>query len=357
MQTTDSVWCYIPSVLLVDRALIKVDNLEKKFISYRKQPGILGSLRTLIKREYIEKKAIENFSLEIKQGEIVGLLGPNGAGKTTLMKMFTGIIVPSAGKISILGYNPWEREKDFRKRIAFVMGQKFQLWWDIPAMDSFKLLQKYYEISPKDFEKRIKLMASIMEVESLLHIHVRKLSLGERMKLELIASLLYNPEVIFLDEPTIGLDLVAQEKIRNFVKDYQRQTNCTIIITSHYMADVKVLCDRLVLVLDGKKEFDGDVEDFENILGDERQVSFKFSEPITSDLYHFTSVDARWNADKTQVDVRIPAKKLRDMSVNILRNFPVVEFHTEKMPIERVMKTLMLNPNMLRGINAKNSSL
>ena len=328
--------------------VLRAKGLSKKFISYKKEAGLIGSLRSLIKREYEEKIAVDSFSLQIDRGEIVGLLGPNGAGKTTLMKMFTGIIVPSAGSLTILGHTPADRNKDFRKNIALVMGQKFQLWWDIPAMDSFELLQRYYEISRSDFKARISTMAQILEVENLLQVHVRKLSLGERMKMELMASLLHNPQIIFLDEPTIGLDLVAQEKIREFVREYQKKTDCVIILTSHYMADVEELCKRLVLIFDGKNRYDGPTHDFYRILGDEQSVNFRFSKEISSTDNLFDGLGAKWNNERTSVELLIPRETLRERTIKIMQELPVVEFNTEKMPIEKVMKTLMKNPELLR---------
>ena len=331
--------------------ILRACALSKKFISYKKQPGLIGSVKSLFKREYVEKMAVDNFSLEILPGEIVGLLGPNGAGKTTLMKMFTGIIVPSSGSLHILNCNPWQREKDFRKKIALVMGQKSQLWWDIPAMDSFELLQKYYEIPRMDFNRRIQEMSRDLEVESLLHIHVRKLSLGERMKMELMASLLHNPEIIFLDEPTIGLDLVAQEKIREFIKSYREQTNCSVIITSHYMADVEELCQRLVLIFDGQNRFDGPLYRFSNIFGHEKKVSFRFSISVTDTPSWLGHLEPQWNQDRTFVELRISEDDLRKNTMEIIKNFPVIEFNTEKMPIERIMKTIIKNPELLRNQN------
>ena len=337
--------------------LIKVQGLRKQFISYKKAPGILGSFTSFFKRNPIAKDAVKGFNLEVKKGEIVGLLGPNGAGKTTLMKMFTGIIVPTEGELKILGSNPWERDKNFRKRIALVMGQKSQLWWDIPAMDSFLLLQKYYEVSDENFKKRIDKMSSLLGVEDLLHIHVRKLSLGERMKMELMASLLHNPEVIFLDEPTIGLDLVAQENIRNFIKEYHRENDCCIIITSHYMQDVQALCDRLVLIFDGEKGYDGPLHSFEDILGSEKSVAFSFKEPQdpNNELFKFDGKDlgATWNEDNTSVELRVPEENLCRVSSAILQGLPVDDFATEKLPIERVMKELMNNPEILRQKRAE----
>lgn len=329
--------------------MIKTRGLTKNFLSYKKSPGFMGSIKALYKRDYITKTAVNSYDLEIKKGEIVGLLGPNGAGKTTLMKMLTGIIVPSSGEILVAGSVPADRNKEFRKRIALVMGQKSQLWWDIPAMDSFLLLQKFYEVSDSDFEERIEEMSTLLDVKDLLHVHVRKLSLGERMKMELMASLLHNPEVIFLDEPTIGLDLVAQENIRYFIKEFHRKNNTTIILTSHYMADVHALCKRLVLILQGNKGFDGPIEEFEQILGREKSVSFSFSEAIEDHTHFFENWSPEWNQSFTKVDLRLPQEDLRDIGKAVLEKFPVVEFNTEKMPIERVMKTLMEKPELALG--------
>lgn len=327
--------------------MIKTSNLIKSFKSYKKKPGFMGSIESLYKRDYTIKSAVDSFDLDIPSGQIVGLLGPNGAGKTTLMKMFTGIIVPSSGEINVLGHNPSERDKSFRKKIALVMGQKSQLWWDIPAMDSFLLLQKYYEIEEDEFNEKIEHMSSILEVKDLLHIHVRKLSLGERMKMELMASLLHSPEVIFLDEPTIGLDLVAQESIRKFIKDYHQKNNCTIILTSHYMADVQELCSRIVLILGGKKAYDGLIEDFEKILGHEKRVSFYFNTSVDKSSELFSKFKPEWSLNDLKVELLIPEGELRNTSSKIISNFDVCDFNTETLPIEKVMKTLISNPEIL----------
>ncbi|OUR99815.1 multidrug ABC transporter ATP-binding protein [Halobacteriovorax marinus] len=327
--------------------MIQTNKLKKSFKSYKKKPGFLGSIQSLYKRDYITKDAVADFDLDIPEGQIVGLLGPNGAGKTTLMKMFTGIIVPTSGEINILGHRPSDREKSFRKKIALVMGQKSQLWWDIPAMDSFLLLQKYYEISKDDFDEKIEHMSELLGVKELLHIHVRKLSLGERMKMELMASLIHSPEIIFLDEPTIGLDLVAQENIRNFIKDYHRKNNCTIILTSHYMADVQELCSKIVLILNGKKAYDGDIQDFEKLLGHEKRVSFSFKNPISNDDKYFEQYTPEWAEGRMQVELLIPEEQLRSVSSKVITNYEVEDFNTEVLPIEKVMKTLILNPEIL----------
>jgi len=328
--------------------MIKCQGLTKTFQSYKKEPGLAGSIKALFSRNYINKDAVSDFSFEVEHGEMIGLLGPNGAGKTTLMKMFTGIIVPSGGELEVIGYKPYERSKEFRKKISLVMGQKSQLWWDIPAMDSFQLLQKYYEISDTQFKQRVAFMSELLEVKDLLHVHVRKLSLGERMKLELMASLLHSPEIIFLDEPTIGLDLMAQENIRDFIKNYHHENKVTIILTSHYMADVTALCKRLVLIFEGKKRFDDSIEKFENILGQEKIVSFGFNSPQDPFDSLWQGLDGSWSEEKDYVELRIPENRLREMTSKILTEKNVRDFSTEKMPIERVMKTLMANPEILR---------
>ncbi len=326
--------------------MIITRGLTKKFTSYKKKPGLKGALESLWQREAIHKKAVDAFDLEIAQGEVVGLLGPNGAGKTTLMKMFTGIIVPSDGELDVLGYKPFDRAKEFRKKIALVMGQKSQLWWDIPAMDSLHLIKAYYEIGNKAFEQRVEEMAELLNVKELLHIHVRRLSLGERMKLELMASLLHQPEILFLDEPTIGLDLVAQDAIRDFIKRYHAAHRPTVILTSHYMQDVQSLCSRLVLVMNGQKAFDGPISQFEKILGTDKSVHFTFSSAVTQKDF-FAAYSPKWDERDLSVEIAIAGDKLREFSAEVLTRFDVCDFQTEKMPIERVMKELMLRPELL----------
>ena len=328
--------------------MISCKSLGKDFRHYKKEPGLLGSLRSFYKREYERKAAVKAFDLTIEKGEMVGLLGPNGAGKTTLMKMFSGIIVPSSGELTVLGHVPFHREQSFRKKIALVMGQKSQLWWDIPAMDSFELLQRYYEIPARDFKKRLSALSSLLAVENLLKVHVRKLSLGERMKMELMACLLHQPEVLFLDEPTIGLDLVAQRNIRDFIAAYQSENKTTVILTSHYMVDVEALCSRIVLVLGGEKRYDGSIEDFSHILGREKYLSVTFQHPVAREEARLAAYDPQWNDTRTRVDLRVPETALQTVAIDILTQWPVAEFSMEKMPIERVMNALLTNPQLLR---------
>jgi ABC-2 type transport system ATP-binding protein len=326
---------------------ISCQGLAKNYRSYKKQPGLIGTLKSFITPQPFYIPAIRDFSFEVQRGEIVGLLGPNGAGKTTLMKMLTGIIPPSAGQCRVVGYQPFQRARDFRKRIALVMGQKSQLWWDIPAFDSFQLLQRYYEIPEDTFKQRVTMFGDLLGVTKLFNIHVRRLSLGERMKLELMACLLHEPEVCFLDEPTIGLDVVAQKQIREFFKEYQRLHSTTVILTSHYMADIAALCPRIVLVLGGRKRFDGSIREFEYILGREKFVSLLFSEPVNKADPIWQDLRPQWDNSGTAVELQIAEDRLRELSVRIFAEFPVVDYSTEKLPIERVLNALLLNPKLL----------
>ncbi len=328
--------------------VIVARGLAKDFVSYRKQPGLLGSLRAFFRPDPIVKPAVRDFDLEIAPGEIVGLLGPNGAGKTTLMKMLTGIVVPTRGELSVLGFTPFDRAEAFRLRIALVMGQKSQLWWDIPARDSFDLLRAYYQVPRPEFERRLAELAELLGVAEQLPIHLRRLSLGERMKMELIACLLHRPEVLFLDEPTIGLDVVAQDSIRGFLKDWARRYGTTILLTSHYMADVAALCRRIVLILDGEKRFDGPLRDFERLLGSEREVTFTLSEPRPGDP-RFEPFDPVYSEEGRRVALRIPEAELREVTARILTEFPVVDFASESLPVERVMKQLLASTRPARS--------
>lgn len=329
--------------------MIRARGLAKSFVSYKKEPGLWGSLRSFVRPQPIEKAAVRDFDLDVEPGEVVGLLGPNGAGKTTLMKMLTGIVVPSRGELAVLGFEPAARDEAFRRRIALVMGQKSQLWWDIPAMDSFELLRRYYEVPEADFRARLDELAALLGVGGQLHVHLRRLSLGERMKMELMACLLHGPEILFLDEPTIGLDLVAQNAVREFLAGWARLHRTTILLTSHYMADVAALARRVVLIQEGAKRFDGPLRDFERLLGNDRVVVFTFAEPMAH--HPLLAGLAPVAADEgRRVEVRIPEATLRETTARILTELPVLDFASENLPIERVMKELMANPALaVRG--------
>jgi ABC-2 type transport system ATP-binding protein len=326
---------------------IRCRALAKSFKTSAKEPGIRGAALAFFRPKTKVSHAVQSFDLEVRQGELVALLGPNGAGKTTLMKMLSGIIVPSSGEAEVLGHQPYKRDLAFRRRIALVMGQKSQLWWDIPAMDSFLLLKAYYELSEADFRRRLGDLTERLGVGALLTTHVRKLSLGERMKMELIASLLHAPQVMFLDEPTIGLDLVAQQAIRDFLREYHRQSSTTIILTSHYMADVQALCERIVLVLGGRKRFDGPLARFEGILGREKFLSVRFQGPVDTTDPLWQGLDPTWREGNSVAELRVADDRFRALASEILARFPVIDVTTDKLPIERVMSALLARPELL----------
>ncbi|MEN8141538.1 MAG: ATP-binding cassette domain-containing protein [Thermodesulfobacteriota bacterium] len=237
--------------------MIQVENLHKEFQVHRKAAGLKASLRSLFRRETVTKVAVDHVSFNVGEGEIVGLVGANGAGKTTIVKMLAGIIHPTSGHLRVLGHEPWARHNDFRRQIALIMGQKAQLWWDLPAADCFLLLREIYQVPKKEHGEMLDFLLDLLDVREELNIQIRRLSLGERMKMELIAALLHRPRVVFLDEPTIGLDLAAQRAIRDFILRYRQEMRPAMILTSHYMEDIERLCERIIIIRDGRFIFDG----------------------------------------------------------------------------------------------------
>src|SRR5512141_1645507 len=227
---------------------IEVSGLTKAFRTYKKQPGFSGAVRGLFRRRYEQTVAVKDVSFTIEPGELVGFLGPNGAGKTTTLKMLAGLLYPTSGSAQVLGYVPWERNDGYRRQFALLLGQKNQLWWDLPARESLELNAKIYGISNAMLERTVSEMTELLNVRDKLNVAVRELSLGERMKMELIASLLHRPKVLFLDEPTIGLDVVSQQTVREFLREYNQQQKTTILLTSHYMADIQALCKRVIII-------------------------------------------------------------------------------------------------------------
>lgn len=258
--------------------MIEVKNLTRYYYFKEKEPGFKGAVKHLLKPTKKSKKAVSDFNLSIEKGEFVGLIGPNGAGKTTLVKMLTGIIPPSHGDIRVCGYQPSELKNAFRKKYAVVMGQKSQLWWDLPAMDSFLLNKEIYQIPEDRFKENLDTLVALFEVEEFLQKQVRQLSLGQRMKMEIIASLLHDPEVIFLDEPTIGLDGIAQKQIRKFLKKINEERQTTIILTSHYMEDIRSLCERIVVINDGEKIYEGSYSELIATVSPYKIVTFEFEQ-------------------------------------------------------------------------------
>ena len=240
--------------------VIETNHLTKTYERFTKEAGLRGSIKSLFKREYVTKKAVSDFNLSVEEGEFIGLIGPNGAGKTTLVKMLTGIIAPTSGEISVVGHYPNKLENSFKTQYAVVMGQKSQLFFELSAADTFLLFKELYHIPEEEYHNNLNYFIELFQIADLLGVQVRTLSLGERMKLELIVALLHNPKVLFLDEPTIGLDAVAQKQIRKFLKEVNETKGTTIILTSHYMEDIKSLCRRCVVINGGMKLYDGDTD-------------------------------------------------------------------------------------------------
>ncbi|QGJ69516.1 ABC transporter [Planctomycetales bacterium 10988] len=272
-------------------AAIEIENLTKTYRVYRKREGLWESVRGLLHREYRDVHAVNGIDLTVEKGEFVAFLGPNGAGKTTTLKLLSGVLTPTSGKAEVLGFVPWQRKNEYRRRFALVMGQKNQLWWDLPAQESFRLHQQIYHIDPTEYEKTLKELASLLKVQKLLGQPVRELSLGERMKMELMAALLHSPEVLFLDEPTIGLDVVAQHDIQNFLREYQERQETTILLTSHYMKDVAALCKRVVVVSGGNIVYDGSLNGIIDRFSLHKVISLQFAEDqLPGDLSRFGDV-------------------------------------------------------------------
>lgn len=301
--------------------MIRVTNLRKEFKSHVKEPGLRGSLKALVKRQEVVRAALKSVNLEIAQGEIVGLIGANGAGKTTLVKILAGIVHPTSGDATVLGFRPWERNNDYRKQMCLIMGQKNQVWWDLPALDSFLLLKEIYQIDDARYKKNLEFLAETLMITPHLKTQVRKLSLGERMKIELMAALLHDPQVIFLDEPTIGLDLSSQKAVREFLKTYQREKKPITILTSHYMEDIKELCPRIVIIKEGEFVFDGALKEVQNMLGDEKVLSVTTSEKTFK--------------------VHVPRLELARKTQEILSTHEVLDLNIQDPSVEDIIESIM----------------
>jgi len=317
---------------------IETRDLCKTYTSVKKDPGIWGSIKGLFSREVVSLEAVKNIDLSIEQGELVGFLGPNGAGKTTTLKMLSGILYATSGTAKVLGYTPHDRRKEMLRQISIIMGNKMQLWWDLPAWDSFVVLSELYDVDRATFKKRVKYLAECLQIEDKLHSQVRKLSLGERMKCELIAALLHHPRVVFLDEPTIGLDVVSQKRIRDFLKQWHKEEGCTVVLTSHYMQDVQELCDRVVVIDHGTMIFDGTLGNLTRQFKNTRHIRLSFTETVSKDdlLKYGTVVSSEGESAVIEI--------LRDDTPSVtsalLAALPVNDVSIEEVDIEDVIRDL-----------------
>jgi len=316
--------------------IIKVSGLKKYYKVHKKEPGLGGSIKSLFNRKYEEVKAVNDISFEIEEGELIGFIGPNGAGKTTTLKCLSGLLYPTQGKISVLGFNPWDRKNDFLKQISLVMGQKNQLWWDLPAIETFILNKEIYEIPQKQYEETLDELVELLEVRDILKVQVRKLSLGQRMKCELIAALLHSPKVLFLDEPTIGLDVVSQKKMRDFIREYNRRKKSTIILTSHYMDDVKELCQRVIIIDKGKLIFDGKLSEIIERYADHKIISVVFSKDV--DPKKLESIGAIKEYCFPKVIFMVKREIASVAAAELLQHYPVADLNIEEVPIEDIIR-------------------
>jgi ABC-2 type transport system ATP-binding protein len=318
--------------------IIQVKNLSKTYTYHKKQPGLWQSIKGLFKREMLKAEAVKNINFSIDKGEIVGFLGPNGAGKTTTLKMLSGILYPSDGSATVLGHTPWKRNPVFQRQFALVMGQKNQLWWDLPPMESFILNKEIYGVPDAQFKKTLDEMTALLDIKDILDVQVRKLSLGQRMKAELVAALLHDPKVLFLDEPTIGLDVVSQNNIREFLKEYNQRKKTTIILTSHYMEDVEALCDRVILINHGTIGYDGPLNQLLDQYIDQKQLVITFTDDVKkSDLDPLGHIK-EWSKRRVVLDV--PKEEAKRVAVAVLTKFPVDDILINEMEIEEVVRRL-----------------
>lgn len=317
--------------------IIETQGLTKIYKRVEKEDGLKGTLKALFRRQIVEKTALSNFDIHVEQGEFLGLIGPNGAGKTTLVKLLCGIIQPTCGKVQVLGFTPGKLKDDFRRSFAVVMGQKSQLWWDLPASDTFLLNKEIYGIADGPYQENVTYFSELFQVKELLSTPVRNLSLGEHMKLELIAALLHSPKVLFLDEPTIGLDAVAQKQIRSFLKEVNETKGVTILLTSHYMEDIKHLCSRTVVINGGKKVYDGNLNVLLSSFQQQRTITVSLNNETIPEL----ELGVEW-LERTPLKAVFKVKKelVKPAVQNLLNRYEVTDIRIEEEEIGGVIERI-----------------
>jgi len=326
-----------PDALFSDTTIL-VENLSKTYLVPEREGGFGAAVRSFFRRQYHSVEAAKDVSFRIGAGEIVGFLGPNGAGKTTTLKMLAGVLHPTSGTAQVLGYTPWERKRDYLLAMTLVMGQRSRLSWDIPAADSFLLGQAIYRLTDKAYTETLAELDELLELSPIMRKPVRNLSLGERMKCELAAGLLHRPRVLFLDEPTIGLDITAQARIRQFLREYNRRTGATILLTSHYMADVVALCERIIIIHQGQLKYDGGIADLSHRIAPFKVIGVAVQEGSPCDLICYgplTSVEEDSNGKQY---IQVPADQVNAVTTRILSELPVQDLTIEDPPIENVIE-------------------
>jgi ABC-2 type transport system ATP-binding protein len=315
--------------------IISVSQLSKRYRVYQKEAGFFGSLKSLVHRTYTDAKAVDDISFTIDTGELVGFIGPNGAGKTTTLKCLSGLLYPTSGTVKVLGFTPFQRKHAFLKQISLVMGQKNQLWWDLPASDSFLLNKEIYEVSDTQYKKVLGDLVDLLDVSAVLNVQVRKLSLGQRMKCELIAALLHQPKIIFLDEPTIGLDVLMQQKLREFIREYNERYNATVILTSHYMKDVEALCKRVIIIDHGRILYDGSLAQIIHQYSKHKIITVVFSQKVPRD--RLEQIGEIVSYADLQVTLSVPREISSTIAATLLSTFPVDDVTIEEPNIEEII--------------------
>lgn len=316
---------------------ITARGLTKIYRTYKKKPGLGGAIRGLFKREFEELRAADGVSFSIEEGECVGFLGPNGAGKTTVLKMLSGLLHPTSGEAEVLGHVPWHRADAMKRQFSLLMGQKNALWWDLPARESLELNRAIYGIDERAFREIVDKLTTLLDVTDKLDVMVRELSLGERMKFELISALLHSPRVLFLDEPTIGLDVTSQQKVREFMREYNREHRITTMLTSHYMGDIEALCERVIIIDHGKIFFDGPLAQIVEKYAAHKYVGLTFADSAARDLTPFGEI-----VETTPMGARlkVPRRRVSEMCRELLTRFEVTDLSVQEPPIEDVIREL-----------------
>ncbi len=317
---------------------IQAQNLSRSFFTVKRTPGLGGMIRTLTRPERTETQAVKDVTFEIAEGEVVGFLGPNGAGKTTTIKMLTGILYPTSGEARVLGEKPFDRKADWLRQIAVVMGNKNQLWWDLPARATFEVMREIYDIDSRDYQKRLDFLIEHLQVADKIDTQVRRMSLGERMKCQMISSLLHRPRVLFLDEPTIGLDVVSQLRVRDFLRTLNEEDRCTIILTSHYMKDVAELCERVILIDHGTKVFDGPLDTLSSQFANERRLRLTFSHPVEAGA--LTGIGEVIESTEESALVAVSQDRVAEATRLALQDLPVEDIAVDSVSLDEVLRKL-----------------
>src|SRR5688572_2232226 len=319
---------------------IVVQGLTKTYRSYKKAPGFRGAVKGLFKRDYETTHAAKDIRFAVEEGELVGFLGPNGAGKTTTLKMLAGLLYPTTGEARVLGYVPWERRDGYRRQFALLLGQKNQLWWDLPARESLELNSKIYGIPPEQFQRSVAEMTEMLDVKDKLNVMVRELSLGERMKMELIAALLHQPKVLFLDEPTIGLDVISQKTVRNFLREHNARRKTTILLTSHYMADIQELCQRVIIIDRGSIFFDGALSEVLDRFADFKIVTIQLGENAAIEDSRLEGLGEIVEKSELSLKLKVKRDRVTTACKQLLDTLPVQDIDIQEVPIEDIIRQI-----------------